>query len=130
MNKRGEVLVENVIFMVLNLVFLVILTIFLLKQGAGSVLLEENYAKQIALIIDSARPDMIIEINMKKALTVAEDKGIDFKNAVSINQGYVLVKLSPDSGVEYHTFNNITVNAYPVQEINQYTGVYVLTFSR
>jgi hypothetical protein len=37
-NKNGELLVENVVFIILNLVFLTILILFLLRQGTGAAL--------------------------------------------------------------------------------------------
>src|SRR3989338_11032712 len=93
-NKKGEILVENVIFIVLNIIFISILIFFLFKQGSGAVLLEQTYSKQIALMIDSAKPAMEIKLNMEKAKEVAEKNKIDFKDAVSITGNVVNVKLS------------------------------------
>ena len=64
MKKRGTILVENVIFIILNLLFLIILILFIAKQGSGAIIVEQSYAKQIALLIDSAKPISIIELNM------------------------------------------------------------------
>ena len=64
-NKRGEILVENVIFIVLNLIFLTILILFLFSKMGSAAVLEEKYAKQIALIIDSSKPRMEIHLNME-----------------------------------------------------------------
>ena len=44
MRKKGELLIENIIFIVLNLVFLTILVLFILRQGNGVILIEEAYA--------------------------------------------------------------------------------------
>ena len=43
MNKRGEILVEHVIFIILNLIFLGIMIVFLTNQSSGSIVLEEVY---------------------------------------------------------------------------------------
>ncbi len=40
MKKRGAILVENVVFLILNLLFLSILVLFLVKQGSGATVLE------------------------------------------------------------------------------------------
>ncbi|GAJ02310.1 unnamed protein product [marine sediment metagenome] len=53
MKKRGTILAENIIFITLNILFLVILILFIWKQGAGAIVLEQSYAKQIALLVDS-----------------------------------------------------------------------------
>ena len=66
MEKRGTVLVENVIFIILNLLFLSILVLFLVKQGSGAIVLEQAYSKQISILIDSAKPPMEIQLDMEK----------------------------------------------------------------
>ena len=67
MKKRGQILAENVIFIVLNLIFLAILVLFIYSKSGSEAILEEKYAKQIALIIDSAKPGMNISLNMEDA---------------------------------------------------------------
>lgn len=128
-NKRGQVLIENVVFLVLNLLFLSILILFLLKQGSSAVLMEETYSKQIALLIDSAKPGMLMQLNMEKAIDIAQEKGYPIENIVSINGQYVTVKLSEKGGQEYHFFNKIRVGNYPNVVDGQYNGMYFLTFS-
>lgn len=131
MKKRGEILIENLIFIILNVVFLTILALFLLKQGSGTVLLESAYAKEIALIVDSAKPDMVVKINLENALDVAEKNGIPFAEVVSFEGNYVKVKLNEDGGYLYHFFNDITVNPHTTRDSEgEFTGIYVLTFSR
>ena len=63
-NKRGTILVENVVFIILNLLFLSIVILFLFKQGGGAILMEQSYAKNIALLIDSSKPVMELKLNM------------------------------------------------------------------
>lgn len=130
-NKNGELLVENVVFIILNLVFLTILILFLLRQGTGAAFMEEAYSKQIALLIDSAKPGMVMEINLEKGLGLAKKEGIDFKDVVTINGNYVLVKLAEKGGHKYHFFNDVSVQAYPKPaEEGGYSGIYVLTVSK
>jgi hypothetical protein len=112
-NRRGTILVENVIFIVLNILFITILVLFVFRQGNGAVVLEESYAKNIALLIDSAKPVMEIKLNMENAMELAEKNGINREDIVSINGNLVTVKLSEKSGYQYSFFNNVDANAYP-----------------
>ena len=77
-SKKGTILVENVIFLVLNLIFLTILVIFIFSKTGDSEMIEEKYAKQIALILDSAEPGMTIKLNMEDAISIAEKKLVAF----------------------------------------------------
>lgn len=126
-NNGGQILIENVVFILLNAIFLFILILFLIKQGQGAVVLEQIYAKEIALLADSAKPNMLIKIDMEKGLKIAEKNGIDFRDAVRTEGNVVRVKLSQDSGYTYSFFNDVRLRTYPdpVQE-----GMYVLTVVR
>ncbi|PJE81662.1 hypothetical protein COU58_01835 [Candidatus Pacearchaeota archaeon CG10_big_fil_rev_8_21_14_0_10_32_42] len=132
MEKRGEILVENIIFIVLNIAFLSILVIFLLNQGSGESILEDSYSKQVALLIDSAKPGMIMRVNFENAKEVSDENGISFSEILLINDQYVTTKLNEDSGRSYHFFNDINVSSYYPEKNNDgdFTGFYVLTFSR
>ena len=74
--KRGTLLLENVIFIILNLFFLSVLILFLFKQGGGAITLEQSYAKNIALLIDSAKPVMELRLNMKQGMELAEKNNV------------------------------------------------------
>ena len=126
MKKRGEILISNVVFIILNLAFLLILVLFLLNQGNGAIVLEESYAKQIALLIDSATPAMLIKLDMEKARKLAQDNGVPFSEVVQIEGNVVRVRLSEKGGYTYSFFNDVEVNSYvnPVEE-----GMYVITVS-
>ncbi len=113
MKKRGTILVENVIFIVLNLLFLSILMLFLFRQGSGAVLLEQSYSKNIALLIDSAKPVMDLKLNMQDAFELAEKNGVAREEIVKIIGNSVSVKLSPEGGYQYSFFNDVDVSVYP-----------------
>ena len=118
-NRSGTILVENVIFIVLNILFLVILILFLYRQGNGAVVLEQSYAKNIALLIDSAKPITEMKLNMNDAFTLAEKNGVKPEDIVKINENIVTVKLSPNGGYQYSFFNNVDVTTYPDISPNQ-----------
>ena len=112
MNKKATILLENIIFIVLNLVFLVILIFFVMSKVGGAAVLEEKYAKQIALIIDSAKPGMEIHLNVEDAIQKAKDENWE-ENVISIDENIVSVRLREKGGYEYSFFNDVSVNVYP-----------------
>ncbi len=114
--KRGELLVSNVVFIILNVVFIAILAVFIFRQGGGVVHLEESYAKQIALALDSARPGMKITIDMLDGKKADEEWfGENYSEAVKVVGNVVTVKLSEDSGYSYSFFNDVkpSLDVYP-----------------
>jgi len=107
MDKRGNILTENIIFIILNLVFLGILILFVFSKSGSAAVLEEKYAKQIALIIDSTKPVMTIKLNMADAL---EKKDADFDgDVVTIEDSVVTIKLREKGGYSYSYFNNVEI---------------------
>lgn len=110
--KRGNILTENIIFVVLNVAFLVILALFLFSKTSDTGVLEEKYAKQIALLIDAAEPVMTISLDMKEAIEGAADENYPLDQIVMINENFVTVRLSGDSqGYTYSFFNSVSANA-------------------
>jgi hypothetical protein len=131
MGKRGTILVENIIFIILNLIFLAILVLFLIEQGSGAIVLEQAYSKQIAMLVDSAKPVMLIKMDMEKGEGIAEKNGIDFNDIVKIDGNIVRVKLSKDGGYSYAFFNDVDVSSYADRDNEgKYTGMYVFTINK
>ena len=119
MKKRGTILVENIIFIVLNLVFLSILVLFLFSKMTDVAPLEERYAKEIALIIDAAKPGMNISMNLRDLVKKANDEYYN-KKIVIIDDNLVTVKISEKSGYSYSFFNDVDFDVlyfYPNEEI-------------
>tara|TARA_B100000315_G_C14531003_1_gene566171 strand:- start:442 stop:828 length:387 start_codon:yes stop_codon:yes gene_type:complete len=115
LRKKGQILPENVIFIILNLIFLSILIFFVYAKSGGEARLEENHAKQIALIIDSAKPYTEIHLNMKDAIEKADENNWK-ENIVSISGNTVTVKLREKGGYSYSFFNDVGVSAYQDKE--------------
>ena len=109
--KRGNILTENIIFIVLNLVFITILLLFLFSKAGSATILEEKYAKQIALLIDAAEPAMTIHLNMEDAIKIAEKENFPAGEIVQITGNIVTVKLRENGGYSYSFFNDVGVNA-------------------
>lgn len=112
-DKKGTILLENVIFIILNLVYITILVLFLFRQGNGAIILEQSYAKNIALLIDSSKPIMEMKLGMEDAMDLAEKNGVSREEIVKINGNIVKVKLSEQGGYDYSFFNNVDVSVYP-----------------
>jgi hypothetical protein len=112
MNKRGAILVENIVFIVLNLIFLTILVMFLMRQGGGAVVMEQGYAKEIALMIDAAQPGMEIHFDMEDAKELAKKNGFEPDEIVKKQDNIITVKLSKDSGYSYSFFNDVDVSVF------------------
>ena len=131
MGKKGTILVENIIFIILNLIFLTVLVLFLIKQGSGAVVLEQAYSKQIAMLVDSAKPGMLIKMDMDKGKSIAEGNGIDFANVVSRTGNVIRVKLTEKGGYSYAFFNDVDVSVYPdTTENGKDTGLYVIIINK
>jgi hypothetical protein len=126
--KKGELLMSNVMDIILNGLFIIVLIGFLLSQGNGAIVLEQMYAKEIALSIDYAKPVMFITMDMEKGMRLAKRNKVDFEDIVKVEGNVVRVKLSPGGEYFYSFFNDVEVGAYPEKdEDNDYTGRYIFT---
>lgn len=106
-NKKGNILTQNIIFIILNLVFLSILVIFLFSKMGSAAVLEEKYAKQIALILDSAEPGMIISLNMEDAIKIAKKENRNLDDVISVQDNVVTVQLREKGSYSYSFFNDL-----------------------
>ena len=110
--KRGasDLLYPVVIFIVVNLLFFSMLLIFVYRQQSGALIYEQAYAKQIAMMIDYAKPEMGVPINFSKGIEIAKKNGktsglveIDDKNRE------VIVKLDERGGYAFKYFSDYDV---------------------
>ena len=108
MSKKGNLLTGEGIFLVLNIVFISILIIFVLSRTNSSAFLEEQYAKEIALMIDSSKPGMILHLNMEDAISKAESNSIAAADIVKITGNVVTIKLKEKGQYSYSFFNNVS----------------------
>ncbi|KKQ78701.1 MAG: hypothetical protein UT01_C0062G0006 [Candidatus Daviesbacteria bacterium GW2011_GWA1_38_7] len=112
MQKKGSILAENIIFIILNLTFIIILMLFLFSKTGAAPVMEEKYAKQIAMLVDTSEPVMTIDINMEDAIEIAQKENMNLNEAIAINGNIVTVKLRPDSnGYSYSFFNDVDAKA-------------------
>jgi len=122
-DKKGNILTENIIFIVLNLVFITILILFLFTKVGSAAVLEEKYAKEIAMLINAAEPVMTIDLKMDKAIEKAKGEKFPIGEIVKINGNIVTVRLKEESqGYSYSFFND--VNAIANLETQNKTSYY------
>lgn len=117
--NRKAILYENIIFLVLNLVFFAVLLFFIIHSAGGKAVVQEKYAKQIALLIDEAKPGTKIWLDMEDAQKIAEKNNFDKNNIVRIDDENkkVIVSLEKGGGYSYSFFNDVEVDVRP-DEIN------------
>lgn len=132
-NKKGDttLLLQNIIYIVLNLLFFAIIIGFLVQKSSGAALLEQTYSKKVALLLDQAKPGMIIKLNLEQGMKIASQDKINPLDILVIEDNFVKVMLSKGGGQEYHFFNDINVKVFPeTDEDGDYSGIYVLTINK
>lgn len=111
-NKKASsnVVFPTIIFIILNLAFFTMLLIFVSRAGSGSLVYEQAYAKQIALLVDEARPDMEIFLNMTQGIEIAEQNNKNKNEIVRIEFGEVKVDLVGKGGYSFRHFSNYKIS--------------------
>ncbi len=111
-NKKAETgILETIIFIILNLVFCAAILIFVHNASSQSFIYEQAYAKQIALIIDNARADSIIMIDISELKKISDknQKPVEDVFSVDKNNNKVKVNLNKKGGYSYNYFSNYNV---------------------
>ncbi|MEK6926328.1 MAG: hypothetical protein AABW50_03555 [Nanoarchaeota archaeon] len=109
--KNGEsLLTENIIFVILNIVFLVILVVFLYIKMDSPAVFEEKYAKELALMIDAAKPGMLIYFDIDESNGDEAWFKYHFSEAVKIQDNLITVKLREKGGYSYSFFSKNAVS--------------------
>lgn len=124
-DKRGDYnITELVIFVVLNLTFFVVMLAFVGRASNGAVVYEQVYAKELALMIDEAKPGMDILIDSTKAVEMIKsnqkekeylDSNAVLEGAFSISEEKhsVVVKLTSRGGYSFRYFSDYDVKIEP-----------------
>ena len=109
--KRGKNLLwSNLLFILLNLAVFSGLIYFAFSASNGSGVYEEVYAKEIGLVLDSARPGMVIKIDFSKGFEIAEkNKKSNSEGMVEIKDNEVIVNLGYRRGYAFIYFSDYDV---------------------
>jgi hypothetical protein len=74
MNKRGDtVIYETVIFVVLNVAFFAVMLLFIWRAASDSVVYEQAYSKEVALMISNAKPGLTYFFDMRVPIAMVKD---------------------------------------------------------
>lgn len=114
--KKG-MLYEDIIYLTLNLIFFAVLLMFVVQSKTGKGIYEESYAKEIALLIDGAKPEMTIFLDMSEGLEIADKNNFDRRNVVEIDNTIkeVRVRLGSQQGYSYGYFSDVNINQTKIQ---------------
>lgn len=112
--KKGNILMENVIFIILNLVFLSMLLLFIYLKSSPTSSIEQVTAKQIALMIDASEPGTEISLDVEEVVNKAEKNNIEWPITIDNVNNLVRVKLSEKSYYDYTFFNDVDVSDYSI----------------
>jgi len=110
MNKKANTLMENLVYILLVVVFVSIMYFSITRAGSQAGFYEQIYAKQIALIVDKAKPGIDMELDTFEMQRIARKNNFN-GNIVSIdnNENKVVVKLIDGKGYSYKFFNDVDV---------------------
>ncbi|MFH1592160.1 MAG: transglycosylase SLT domain-containing protein [Candidatus Woesearchaeota archaeon] len=109
-DKKGEDILDyNVIFIILNLVIFSLFLYFVYDAASGAVVYEQAYAKEIALLIDSAKPDMEIRLNFSEGFEIAEENQ-KTGSLVSVNGNILNVNVGKREGYSIEHFSDYDVS--------------------
>ena len=124
-NKKAvEMLMNNVIIIVITAVFFAFMFLFVARAGAQVTIAEQTYAKQIALLIDNAKPGTIIDLDVSELKTISEKNKIALDKTIIIDNkaGKVRVALTSKGGYEFGFFNSADI-LWSINETNLHIEV-------
>ncbi len=110
--KRGKMVVEEIVMLVLTLLVFGILFLFVARAATGHLVYEEAYAKKVALFLDNSRSEMTIKFYAGDAINVAKKNKItNLDEIIKLNSsgGKVYVDLSGSGGYVHRYFSDSVV---------------------
>ncbi|MEK6873662.1 MAG: hypothetical protein AABW91_02360 [Nanoarchaeota archaeon] len=110
-NRKGNIPLEEVIFVLLNLMFFSMLFLFVYNTSHEVFLFEKLYSKEIALAIDSAKPNTQINIDITELNKIAKENDFDISNSFVFKDNQVNVQLSNDKGYSYNYLSSYQVDS-------------------
>lgn len=113
MGKRANLSWSVVIFLILNVLVFSVVFFFVSSVGNGSLVYEQKYAKEIALMIDKAEPGMELSFNFEKGLEIARKNKISEEGLFTIDnsKNLVTVRLSNKGGYSMNFFTDYIVES-------------------
>jgi hypothetical protein len=109
MENNTEDLTEQIIFLLLNGLFFAMLIYFIISSSSGAFASEQFYAKQIGMLIDSARPETVLYVDVTDAYNLAKNNNVDLNSIFKIDNDKILVHLSNSRTYAFQFFNDVNV---------------------
>jgi hypothetical protein len=111
MDKKGDfVVVEQTIFIVLNILFFAIVFIFIRSSSNNDLIYEQTYAKQIALFIDNAKPGVEINLDVSRLYEIAKNNHFTGNVVLIDNENKIVrINLVDGKGYSYGYFTNSSI---------------------
>lgn len=108
--KAMNFIARNIVFIVLTAAVFGLLFMFVARAGSNVGFYEQAYAKQIALLIDSAKPGTNITMDVSKLVSLAKKNGLKEKLIdIKPNTKEITVRVRDGKGYTYKHFNGATV---------------------
>ncbi len=114
MNLRGagDVLSGNILYVILVVIFTIGVFMIIMQNKNNAGQWEEFYAKELALLLDRAKPGDQYTIDIQKASELAVKNGVSDPRYIIKFDGQarkVVVSLKPDGGTAFYYFSNVVV---------------------
>jgi len=100
----------ELVFITLNILFFVLVSLFIYRSASGSLVYEESYAKNIALLLDSAKPDMYLVLDISPLIENAEENKYSGE-LVSVKDNLVKVQLDSSGSYSLNYFSNYSISS-------------------
>jgi len=112
MKGKSGLIESGVIFIILNIIFFILLSVFIFNMSGNELVYEQTYSKQVALIVDSAKPNMSVSIDVTKINEIAKEneKNIEEVFFVDNENNKIIVSLNKKGGYEYRYFSDYNVS--------------------
>ncbi|MEM4271863.1 MAG: hypothetical protein QXD13_02140 [Candidatus Pacearchaeota archaeon] len=115
--KFGDTLMNNLTYMIVLIVFFAGMMLFIQTKMNGAGVWEDFYAKEIAKVINAAKPGDYVTLDVRSATKIAAKNKIGFEEIFSFDndKSDVCVKLSAGGRSCYSYFNQVNIESEGVK---------------
>lgn len=100
-------MLDIIIYFILLAVIIGTTFLYVSQSGSGAQRLEDIYAKEIALLVDSSKPGSEIYLDVTEATKMAARDKLPVESLFSFEDNNVNVRLRNGFGVSYPYFSNV-----------------------
>ncbi len=112
MKKRGEIVWDNIVFLILTLIFVSSLYLVISKNSDRDFFYLKSFSKEIALLIDNAYPNETIVLDGRTFFDISDKKNILPENILKVDNDkneIVLVFGEVNSKIPFFTNYNVSL---------------------